>query len=92
MSLTAKEHNLIGSTARNKEKLIENPDKNSFDLMSDEDILSWLKEAQTALKELERLTGKDSATHQAMSANLTAEIRYLESIGRLPEGFENMGG
>jgi hypothetical protein len=90
MSLTAKEHKLIGSTP--PANLLENPDKNSFDLMSDDEIKAWVEKQSQGVRELEGLLGRNLSAFGSVIENYKASIEYLKSIGRLPEGFENLGG
>lgn len=89
LGVTAKDHDGIGSTP--PEILQNNPGKTELDLMTDQDVVCWLKEKR---KELERFSGKEFLANsfaQSYLPTLKEDIKLtldrLRSIKRLPEEF-----
>jgi hypothetical protein len=87
LGLTAEDHALVSSTP--DDLLAENPGKTLGELWSDEQIKQWLD----GLKKFTEEDDEDASEHwlnrkREQKENLEASKKYLESIGRLPKGFE----
>jgi len=90
LEATAADHEVLGSTPPTQLK--ENPGKNLAELMSDKEILEWLKKSEHAIKVLKKeapsrgLQWEDVRDREIVKMKVT--LKYLEGIGRLPEEFK----
>ncbi len=86
--VTAEDHKIVGSTP--PPELVENPGKTLADIMSDAEIIEFLKRGQEALKEIRRHQ-EDNAippgSSQIAEKMLERTVHYLAAIGRLPKEF-----
>ena len=97
LSFTAEDHRIIGSTIIDTplEILTKHPDKTWAELMSDQEIIDYLRSLATAKDQLQGLKTGNSKRNREIERNinqvgqdLQKAIRYLENIGRLPEEFQ----
>ena len=89
LGVTAEDHKGIGSSP--PDELIENPGKTMADLMTDDEILSWLQEHKEEIEEWSKEEFKKDALVQSilssMKPDFRATLNYLAGINRLPEEF-----
>lgn len=76
-------------------EMAQNPDKTRADLMTDEELLVFLRDAK---REIEKWLKEDKRKHRpsvresvirGLKSCLRHDIDYLEEIGRLPKEFED---
>lgn len=92
LGVTAEDHGIIGSTP--PPELIQNPHKTKAELMTDEEILAWLRTQVGALDELSALERKKRSPYPTIRLSeaenrLARTIRYLRTINRLPKEFSD---
>lgn len=88
LGVTAKDHEAIYSTP--DEILLQNPGKTLAELMSDEEIRDYVLETRRVISENENVVHSNPESwkkyNEDLKMNLEVTIRYLQSIGRLPDG------
>lgn len=93
LGLTAEDHVISGSNGM-PELLLKNPGKTLGELMSDEEILNWIKgEKDSLIEYFEKLRNPGSSFEKFHLPEITyrfkASLEYLKHIGRLPKEFED---
>ena len=91
LSMTAEDHEARGSTP--PEELRNNPGENGAELMTDAEIIAFLKQQKELIEEC--LSPQIRSTRGRLAADLyfhtkrdlRANIKYLQQIGRLPKKF-----
>jgi len=82
-SLTAQDHEDMNSTPG--DELTKNPGKAQYELMSDEEIMSYLDGALEAMNDADLI--KNGYAQQQRDFLITS-IPFLEGVGRLPEKYK----
>lgn len=84
LGVTAQDHKGIGSTP--PKKLLENPGKTLGELMTDEEVIEWIKGNKEAIAQFSEADQNNSFVKSALPM-LKEEVRfgtkYLKSLGRL---------
>jgi hypothetical protein len=85
LGVTAQDHEALGSTP--DEMLVANPGKTAAEIMTDEEILSWLNEGKQFIKENENNENMKGYIDD-YKKEIPKTIKYLKSINRFPESFK----
>ena len=91
LAMTAEDHGVMGSTPA--DKLAANPGKTRAELMSDQEILEYLRKQKRSIEGYPTEKCKGNSVIQSFltirARNLKISVEYLRGIGRLPEEFVN---
>ncbi len=91
LEMTARDHKIIGSTPPSE--MIAEPDKTLAELMTDEEILAYLREEKEGLEDFSKDKYKKNSFVKSslpgLKRDLKLSIEYLRKIGRLPKEFED---
>lgn len=86
LGVTADDHLTIGSTP--PKKLEENPDRTLGELMTEEEIVDWIKELEKQIAEFSQEKYKNNSFVKSSLPKLIEDLnlgkKYLTSIGKLP--------
>ena len=84
LGVTAQDHKNIGGTP--DDILLENPGKTLGELMTDQEIKDYILATRANILENEKESLKNMKQYtEDLKEDLEATLKYLESIGRLPE-------
>lgn len=91
LEMTARDHKIIGSSLL--PEMVTEPDKTWAELMTNEEILAYLKKEKEDLEECLKNKDEENCFTQNVFPNmkrkLKLSIEYLKQIGRLPKEFED---
>jgi len=79
---TAQDHRAEGSGP--PKILVENPDKCRAELFNDDQLLAYLRENQNAVEKIK----KKQMGLEYFIETYQADLKYLDSVNRLPEEFK----
>lgn len=88
LGVTEEDHRKLGSSP--PPELADNPGKTMLDLMSEDELLEWLRTKKATLEEYRIKDGDFAQSYYvSLKRNVIATLTFLRKFERLPKEFED---